>query len=390
MVHIWYTHSKIGTEMVQSQIKKRFIFDRRKTASNETKGSVEIEVTLNGKRKRYATGVNVFIDQWDERYKVVNSFESGSLNKSLDTLMSDLGRYEELNQPISIGKIDLFFNQKSEDGSFIEFVSNLILNRKDLRKGTIRTHKSLLESLKEFKRINYYDDLTLPNIDAYDKFLHNKGYLQTTVWGYHKRLKRYINEALRLGKIRDNPYNRFKVNRGKPSGRRYLIKDELDKLEKAKFTSESLSKVRDLAVVQAYTGLAFSDFMKTDFSKAEKMGEDYIIRDTRIKTDEQYFIVLLKPAVRILEKYGWELPKMSNTCYNLRLQVIASKLGFDEKMSSHWLRRTFAVLMLSMGAKMENVAKMLGHSDIKITQEYAKILALDVKNDYDMINEKLK
>ena len=53
-------------------------------------------------------------------------------------------------------------------------------------------------------------------------------------------------------------------------------------------------------------------------------------------------------------------------------------------------RHTFATWMLSEGAKIENVSRMLGHTNIVQTQRYAKVLAEDVRSDFDMIEEKMK
>lgn len=48
-------------------------------------------------------------------------------------------------------------------------------------------------------------------------------------------------------------------------------------------------------------------------------------------------------------------------------------------------------MMLSMGARMSNVSRMLGHASTKITESvYAKVLAEDLRKDYDMINAKLE
>ena len=53
-------------------------------------------------------------------------------------------------------------------------------------------------------------------------------------------------------------------------------------------------------------------------------------------------------------------------------------------------RHTFATWMLSNDAKIENVSRMLGHTNIVQTQRYAKVLAKDVYDDFDMVAEKLK
>jgi site-specific recombinase XerD len=46
--------------------------------------------------------------------------------------------------------------------------------------------------------------------------------------------------------------------------------------------------------------------------------------------------------------------------------------------------------MLSQGAKIENVSRMMGHTNITQTQRYAKVLAKDVYDDFEMVGEKLK
>jgi site-specific recombinase XerD len=59
-------------------------------------------------------------------------------------------------------------------------------------------------------------------------------------------------------------------------------------------------------------------------------------------------------------------------------------------MHSHLARHTFATFMLANGAKIENVSRMLGHTNITQTQRYAKVLAQSVHDDFDRIGRKLK
>ena len=99
--------------------------------------------------------------------------------------------------------------------------------------------------------------------------------------------------------------------------------------------------------------------------------------------------MLLPPVVDVLKRNGWRVPKMNNQRYNQMLKAIGMCIGI-EKLHSHMGRHTFATWMLSNGSKIENVSKMLGHTDIKITQRYAEVLAKDVYNDYDKAAEKLK
>jgi site-specific recombinase XerD len=63
--------------------------------------------------------------------------------------------------------------------------------------------------------------------------------------------------------------------------------------------------------------------------------------------------------------------------------------GIKVRMHSHLARHTFATYMLSNGAKIENVSRMLGHTNITQTQRYAKVLAESVHEEFNKMNEKL-
>lgn len=79
-------------------------------------------------------------------------------------------------------------------------------------------------------------------------------------------------------------------------------------LESKVFTIPRLEQVRDLFIFQCYTGLAFSD-MKM-LTKAEIQigidGNRWIIK-RRVKTDQRSSIPLLPKAIRILDKYNWQI-----------------------------------------------------------------------------------
>ncbi|WP_195579857.1 tyrosine-type recombinase/integrase [Alistipes shahii] len=56
----------------------------------------------------------------------------------------------------------------------------------------------------------------------------------------------------------------------------------------------------------------------------------------------------------------------------------------------HCARHTFATTVtLANGASLENVSKMLGHSSVRMTQHYAKILNSSIERDMDKIESEL-
>ena len=127
------------------------------------------------------------------------------------------------------------------------------------------------------------------------------------------------------------------------------------------------------------------------WNNVKKNGENYVIRDVRKKTDEEYYLLLLKPALRILKKYKFKLPIITNQKYNDYLKMVGVYSGIDKVLYSHMARHSFAVMMASNGVTFSILAKMMGHANSKITElVYAKILASDVKDEYDRINKILK
>lgn len=70
---------------------------------------------------------------------------------------------------------------------------------------------------------------------------------------------------------------------------------------------------------------------------------------------------------------------------NLYLKELADVCGIRKHLSTHVARHTFATLTLASGAAIENVAKMLGHSDTKMTRHYARILDASIMRDMQLV-----
>nr|DAI10586.1 MAG TPA: Integrase [Caudoviricetes sp.] len=373
----------------------RFVFDRKKTATKKHKASVQIEVLSERKRKYIGTGVKLYSDQWDERKKVINSMQMLELNRSLDeqirTIQDWVNELIRKREPFDFEKLERFIKFSNKSENFIEFIERRIEERQDITESTKKTHRTFSESLRAFGRITYFSDLTKENITIYDDWLHEKGYSQPTVHNYHKRMKRYINEAIKFELIDKDPYSGLHFERGKHQIRKYLTEDELKKIIEAEIPSKTVRQVRDLFVFQSYTGISYADLAKFDFKKdITKKNGKMVIHDVRQKTEETYFIVLLSPALEVLEKYKFILPVISNQQYNLRLKIVADYAKIDKNLTVHMARHTFATMCLNNGVKIENVSKMLGHSNIKTTQEYAKVLNSEVEKSFDLLESKIK
>lgn len=363
----------------------RLVFDRKHTASKTKRALVQLEILYKGRKKYVSTGVKIYKDQWSERHMVRSSMDAIELNERINAIK---GRVDEWinkliadNMAFEWDKLDHFLSSAQErEMKFVEFVEEMVESRMDIRESTRKTHRKLVTALKDFGRIVYYSDLTRAKIMEFDDYLHQRGIKQTTVYTYHKHMKTYIHMAMRRELTDNDPYTALRFKRGESEGDRYLTEEELWKLREASLPTESLRRVRDLFVIQCYTGMAYADLMAFDFGNVKKHGETFVLTNERAKTGVDFTVVILPEVMDILKRYNYQLPHLANQQYNMRLKIVADAAGIDKPIASHWGRRTCGMLLLNRGLSMEIVAKVLGHKSIKTTEAaYAKILDKSVE-----------
>ena len=362
----------------------KFVFNRRKKATETVPASVELEIYFDRHHRKWVgTGVKLYLGQWDEKRHAVNRKDGVQINAKLTALKKE---YEELFDEMYAQGIPptyaqyIAYTEVAEEvkrpASFIDFMHQRIMER-NLRIGTRKTHLVALDALKRFGRIKTFESLTAANIYAFDAFLRkeNISRVQTTIYSYHKRVKVYVNEAFKLSYIKDNPYDHFDENRGRPKPRKPLTANELKILRDAKFRSY-LDKARDMFVFCCYTGLSYSDMMAFDYKRHTTLMDGMVYIDgNRIKTGTAFFTPLLKPARDILAKYENRLPAMTMQRYNEYLHLIEERLEFNKPLTSHVARHTFATTVcLANDIPIETVSKMLGHRHVATTEIYAKIM----------------
>lgn len=392
MFYFFSTFAFYHYHIMQDYPTTRFVFDRKHTATEQKKALIQIEVLLKGRKKYISTGVKVFKNQFNKKTLVCNTFEMNALNNRLKAAKGRIDDFitglMETGETFTFEKLEKFLAVEDvKEASFIDYVAKRIDERTDIRESSKKTQRKVIGSLVEFGKICDFADLTRVNILEYDEFLHGRGIAQPTVHSYHKTLKTYINDAIRHELMTSNPYLGLQFKRGESRQGMYLTEEEFAAFRDVELGNESLVKVRDLFVVQCLTGLAYSDLMSFDFNRVSKVGGSYVIEDRRHKTGIEYCAVLLPEALAIVRKYHGRLPRFSNQQYNMRLKVVAEAAGIDKPVASHWGRRTCGMLLLNHGVSIETVAKVLGHSSIRTTEQaYAKLLNTSVVRE---IREKI-
>ena len=156
---------------------------------------------------------------------------------------------------------------------------------------------------------------------------------------------------------------------------KYLTKEEFLRLSATDPGTECLRRVRDLFIFQTYTCLSYVDMAAFNAANIYDVRGHPVYTGHRGKTNQEYTFLVLPKAMEVLNKYGNQLPLLSNVKYNQYLKVLAQMARIDKPLSSHWARHTGATMLLNDGLGMEVISKVLGHSSTKTTRQiYAKLL----------------
>lgn len=161
-----------------------------------------------------------------------------------------------------------------------------------------------------------------------------------------------------------------------------------------------LEEVRDCYIFVCYTGYSYSDAeaLGPDHIAVGIDGRKWIIRD-RQKTDTTENIPLLPIPLEIIDKYKNHpyckanrklLPLNSNQRYNGYLKEVADICGIQKNLTSHTARHTFATtVLLTNDVPMETTMELLGHTDIRTTQIYGKIVQKKISRDIELLRAKI-
>jgi site-specific recombinase XerD len=256
----------------------------------------------------------------------------------------------------------------------------------ELAFNTVRKYRSVLKSIKRFLKNSdvYLSDLNYKFAADYYLYLVSiEGLKSNSAYKNIKSLYRVIHIAILNGWLQSNPFKEFKCNYKQPI-RPYLTETEILTIRNQKFKSKRLSTIRDLFLFLIHTGLSYSDFYALTSANIEigVDGNPWIVIN-RKKTGIRSAIPILPIAKEILNKYEYNLPKVSNQKFNEHLKEIAGLCGISKHISCHIARHTFATtITLSKGVPIETVSKLLGHTNLATTQIYAKVV--DQKTAADM------
>ena len=201
-----------------------------------------------------------------------------------------------------------------------------------------------------------------------------------SVVSYYGTLRTAINRAYKEGIITVNPTKEFdfasKV-RQEPSRREYLTLDELKTLINTECRHEIVKRA---FLFSCLCGLRVSDIRKLRWCDLQRSSGRVRIEITMQKTKEPLYLPISDEALKWLpersEANGSDFifPLTHEGTVNDTLQHWAKVAGITKHISFHVARHTHATMMLTLGADLYTVSKLLGHKNIATTQIYAKIV----------------
>ena len=177
-------------------------------------------------------------------------------------------------------------------------------------------------------------------------------------------------------------FDKAKISKGDNKLPKALDREALDKLKVLRFEDleEEMETARDVFLFACYVGAAYCDLMELSKSHLVRDDEGSLwLKFNRQKTGVLCRVKLLPEAIRLIERFHSDeretlLPFIKYKNYQSCLKALRLRAGISFPFTTHTARHTFATLItLEQGVPIETVSKMLGHSNISMTERYAKI-----------------
>ncbi|KXA41340.1 site-specific recombinase, phage integrase family [Prevotella corporis] len=387
---------------------------RSNYVNKEGKTPVMLRIYLNNERLSIgSTGIAVQQSQWDrekERLKG-RTTEALSTNLELDNIQSGLQtifKKVEMTDEVSLERIKSEYLGKKEDVDTLMSLFNK--HNSDVARqvgvsveaATLQKYNVCKKHFSNFLRDKYgRSDIRLSElgyivIHDFDIYLRTVvGQNPNTATRMMKTFKTITILGRKLGVLHHDPFLNIRFHM-EPVNRGFLTDEEILKIANKDFGIGRLELVRDVFVFSCFTGLAYIDVYNLAPENIVTLNGKQWIMTKRQKTSVETNVLLLDIPKSIIAKYsgktyrdGKLFPMLTNQKLNSYLKEIADICGIKKNLTFHLARHTFATMSLSKGVPIESVSKMLGHTNIKTTQIYARITNKKIEHDMDELADKL-
>ena len=336
-----------------------YLYLRKERPNKEGKLPIYIRLTVHKERMQYPIGQYIHPNFWDDKQqKAIKTDEAATINSVITSAKA------EIDQAVShlyISKAGISFENirkllkgdpVQEEHTFLEAAQEHNDNfEKQVGKkysyGSFKNYKTTLKYLKDFvplysgrkdiplKSVNYKFCEAYFNYLTTEKTCHVNGANKQI-----QRVKKIINYAIKLGYIQNNPMATYSLE-FTPVHKVALDMTEIIKLAEVDLQRQVLKDVRDVFLLQCYTGLAYADIKQ--LSKAHISTGDngtQWIKMKRQKTSVSFVVPLLVPALALLDKYLPDavdnlpiMPVITNQKMNENLKLLQELTGISKNLT---------------------------------------------------------
>jgi putative bacteriophage integrase len=375
-------------------------------------------ITVNGTSSAFSCRLFVEPGQWDAKsgQAIGNNATAKRLNSELKKIRKGVCKhYEQIFNgigPLTAERVKISYLGldrysrtllqvfKIHNEEYEQLVKNGVR-----RLSTYQKYCQVYDHLKSFLYHKYklkdiaLVDIRMSFITDFELFLRQKRKCtNNTVCVYITPLRKMIAIAQNNGWLDYNPFCGHKISFQRKE-RVYLTREELDVIMDMNFVKhkESNELIRDLFIFCAFTGISYIDLKNLTAENLKQSTKESWICFQRYKTGVTCNIPLLEIPLEILAKYQKKgkkkdallpVPAYSTLLYGIKR--IAKMCGIKKRISWHSSRHTFAseICMLN-DVPIETISRMLGHTDVKTTQIYAKTSDVVIRRDMAKLSELL-
>ena len=285
-----------------------------------------------------------------------------------------------------------FTNEFKKQTNFIEYFRNLV-NKKET-KGNLGNWYSTQIHLENYAGSNVtFKDIDLQFAEGFKEYLNKakrkdgKPLANNSRASYFAKFRAALNEAVKEKIIYGNPAVETGNYKKIESQREYLALDELRKLAQTECRYDVLKRA---FLFSCLTGLRWSDINNLKWNDVQQINNSCRIHFKQQKTKGQQYLDINQQARELMQGIGKPDERVFiglnySSYMNVALQMWILKAGITKQITFHCARHTFAVLQLTLGTEIYTLSKMLGHSELKTTQIYAKIVDEKIKEAVNKI-----
>lgn len=393
-------------------------FVKRLVVKKDGTVPVMCRITLNGTQTSFSCKLFVPLQKWDAKSGTATGKDAVSrqVNSEIKKIRKNVRKHYDLIfngiGPLTAERVKhsyLGFDRysrtllqvfDSHNKDYEQLVVNGIRQASSYQRYCV-VYRHLQEFLEKKYRMK---DIALvdirPNfIMDFEVFLKaKKGCSNNTACIYITPLRKMISIAINNGWLDYDPFCNYRISLQRKD-RVYLTMEEIEMIANVQFTKfrKNYELIRDLFVFCIFTGISYIDLKNLRYDNLKRIDGDLWLCFNRHKTGISCNIPLLETAKEILSRH--QNPEKSQLLFTLPtystllngIKKIIEKCGIDKSITWHVARHSFASeVCLLNGVPIETISRMLGHTDVKTTQIYAKVSNTAIRRDMANLAERLR